>query len=64
MSPRIVDVRLVVDRDDRVRLYVEGRLVLGGARSASEALHILADAIGDLRAEEQLATLARPEGTR
>ncbi len=53
---RIVDVRLVLDREDRTRVYVDGRAVLAFS-SAAEALYALAANVAQEATAEQLGAL-------
>lgn len=55
---RIVDVRLVLDREDRTRVYVDGRALLAFS-SAAEALTTLGACIEHAPPGEQLQALRR-----
>ena len=61
MTARIVDLRLVLDRDGRLRLTVDGR-ELERASSASEALRFVADRLAARPPSEQLSALATAIG--
>lgn len=62
VTARVIDVRLVLDREDRTRVYVERRPVLTFA-SAAEALSTLAACVEGAPAAEQLEALRAPEGS-
>ncbi|MCZ7683889.1 MAG: hypothetical protein M5U28_36040 [Sandaracinaceae bacterium] len=55
---RIVDLRLVLDRDDRVRVYLDGARVPIEPATVADALRALADLIDGEPAEVQLGALA------
>lgn len=58
---RVIDLRLVLTRDDRTVAYVDGRAVLT-FDSAAEALATLAACVEHVPPAEQLEALRAPEG--
>lgn len=54
---RLADLRLVLDRADRVRVHVDGRELMR-AESPAAALRFIADRLERLDAREQLSALA------